>query len=211
MTTLKLALLKLNLNRHQVAFWEAKIQHAIRLAATTEQFDRHSLAAEKNLVSVELTKLELLLKNKIDVAAISNQWKAASPQTRILINFEIRHLLNENTVFERLDLHIIQNQHILLRAIKSARVWLKSERGLSNGVKATEIVHALSTIYREITHDKPDIESGPIGENSPSLFEQLLLAALREGNIDIKPQSVRKLYSKIQKTDPSKLSESVSA
>ena len=64
MTALKLALLKLNLNRHQVAFWEAKIQHAIRLAATTEQFDRHSLAAEKNLVSVELTKLELLLKNK---------------------------------------------------------------------------------------------------------------------------------------------------
>ena len=203
MTTLKLALLKLNLNRHQVAFWEAQIQHAIRLAATTEQFDRHSLAAEKNLVSVELTKLELLLKNKIDVAAISNQWKAASPQTRILVNFEIRHFLNENTVFERLDLHIIQNQHILLRAIKSARVWLKSKRGLSNGVKATEIVHALSTIYREITHDKPDIELGPIGENSPSLFEQLLLAALREGNIDIKPQSVRKLYSKIQKTDPS--------
>jgi hypothetical protein len=111
--------------------------------------------------------------------------------------------LNENTVFERLDLHIIQNQHILLRAIKSARVWLKSKRGLSNGVKATEIVHALSTIYREITNDKPDIEPGPIGENSPSLFEQLLLAALREGNIDIKPQSVRKLYSKIQKTDPS--------
>jgi hypothetical protein len=203
MTTLKLALLKLNLNRHQVAFWEAKIQHAIRLAATTEQFDRHSLPAEKNLVSVELTKLELLLKNKIDVAAISNQWKAASPQTRILVNFEIRHFLNENTVFERLDLHIIQNQHILLRAIKSARVWLKSKRGLSNGVKATEIVHALSTIYREITHNKPDIGSGPIGENSPSLFEQLLLAALREGNIDIKPQSVRKLYSKIQKTDPS--------
>jgi hypothetical protein len=203
MTTLKLALLKLNLNRHQVAFWEAQIQHAIRLAATTEQFDRHSLAAEKNLVSVELTKLELLLKNKIDVAAISNQWKAASPQTRILVNFEIRHFLNENTVFERLDLHIIQNQHILLRAIKSARVWLKSKRGLSNGVKATEIIHALSTIYREITHDKPDIEPGPIAENSPSLFEQLLLAALREGNIDIKPQSVRKLYSKIQKTDPS--------
>ena len=204
MTTLKLALLKLNLNRHQVAFWEAQIQHAIRLAATTEQFDRHSLAAEKNLVSVELTKLELLLKNKIDVAAISNQWKAASPQTRILVNFEIRHFLNENTVFERLDLHIIQNQHILLRAIKSARVWLKSKRGLSNGVKATEIVHALSAIYREITHNRPNIEFGPIGETTiPSLFEQLLLAALREGNIDIKPQSVRKFYSKVQKTDPS--------
>jgi hypothetical protein len=202
MTTLKLALLKLNLNRHQVAFWEAQIQHAIRLAATTEQFDRHSLAAEKNLVSVELTKLELLLKNKIDVAAISNQWKAASPQTRILVNFEIRHFLNENTVFERLDLHIIQNQHILLRAIKSARVWLKSKRGLSNGVKATEIVHALSTIYREITHDKPDIASGPIRANTiPSLFEQLLLAALREANIDIKAQSARRLWKKIQKTD----------
>lgn len=199
MTTLKLALLRLNLNRHQVAFWEAKIQHAITLAATTEQFDRHSLAAEKNLVSVELAKLELLLKNQIDVAAISNQWKAASPQTRILVNFEIRHFLKDNTVFEDFDLHIIQHQHLMLRAIKSARGWLKSKRGLTNGVKATEVVHALSAIYREITHEKPDIASGPIGENTiPSLFEQLLLAALREGNIDIKAQSARKLWKKIQ-------------
>jgi hypothetical protein len=204
MTTLKLALLKLNLNRHQVAFWEAKIQHAIRLAATTEQFDRHSLAAEKNLVSVELTKLELLLKNKIDVAAISNQWKAASPQTRILVNFEIRHFLKDNTVFEDFDLHIIQNQHLMLRAIKAARVWLKSKRGLGDGVKATEIVYAVATIYREITHKSPVIDLGQIrGNTIPSNFEQLLLAALREGNIDIKAQSVRKLYSKVQKTDPS--------
>jgi hypothetical protein len=204
MATLKLALLRLNLNRHQVAFWEAKIQHAITLAATTEQFDRHSLTAEKNLVSVELVKLERVLKNQNNVAAISNQWKASSPQTRILVNFEIRHFLNDNTVFEHLELHIIQNQHILLRAIKSARVWLKSKRGLSNGVKATEIVHALSAIYREITHTRPDIALGPIGKNTiPSLFEQLLLAALREGGIDIKLQSVRKLYSKVQKTGPS--------
>jgi len=204
MTTLKLALLRLNLNRHQVAFWEAKIQHAITLAATTEQFDRHSLTVEKNLVSVELLKLELILKNKIGVLALANQWKTASAQTRILVNFEIRHFLKNNTVFEDFDLHIIQNQHILLRAIKSARVWLKSKRGLSNGVKATEIVHALSAIYREITQNIPDIASGPIGENTTlSLFEQLLLAALREANIDIKPQSLRKLYSKVQKTDPS--------
>ena len=202
MTPLKLALLRLNLNRHQVAFWEAKIQYAIRLAATTEQFDRHSLAAEKNLVSVELAKLELLLKNKIDVAAISNQWKAASPQTRILVNFEIRHFLKDNTVFEDFDLHIIQNQHLILRAIKSAHAWLKSKRGLAAGVKATEIIHAISAIYREITHEKPDIASGPIGENTiPSLFEQLLLAALREGNIDIKAQSARKLWKKIQTID----------
>ena len=204
MTTLKLALLRLNLNRHQVAFWEAKIQHAITLAATTEQFDRHSLTVEKNLVSVELLKLELILKNKIGVLALTNQWKTASAQTRILVNFEIRHFLKNNTVFEDFDLHIIQNQHILLRAIKSARVWLKSKRGLSDGVKATEIVHALSAIYREITQNIPDIASGPIGENTTlSLFEQLLLAALREANIDIKPQSLRKLYSKVQKTDPS--------
>ena len=204
MTTLKLALLRLNLNRHQVAFWEAKIQHAITLAATTEQFDRHSLTVEKNLVSVELWKLELILKNKIGVLALANQWKTASAQTRILVNFEIRHFLKNNTVFEDFDLHIIQNQHILLRAIKSARVWLKSKRGLSDGVKATEIVHALSAIYREITQNIPDIASGPIGENTTlSLFEQLLLAALREANIDIKPQSLRKLYSKVQKTDPS--------
>ena len=204
MTTLKLALLRLNLNRHQVAFWEAKIQHAITLAATTEQFDRHSLTVEKNLVSVELLKLELILKNKIGVLALANQWKTASAQTRILVNFEIRHFLKNNTVFEDFDLHIIQNQYILLRAIKSARVWLKSKRGLSNGVKATEIVHALSAIYREITQNIPDIASGPIGENTTlSLFEQLLLAALREANIDIKPQSLRKLYSKVQKTDPS--------
>ena len=202
MTPLKLALLRLNLNRHQVAFWEAKIQYAIRLAATTEQFDRHSLAAEKNLVSVELAKLELLLKNKIDVAAISNQWKAASPQTRILVNFEIRHFLKDNTVFEDFDLHIIQNQHLMLRSIKSAHAWLKSKRGLAAGVKATEIIHAISAIYREITHEKPDIASGPIGENTiPSLFEQLLLAALREGNIDIKAQSARKLWKKIQTID----------
>ena len=202
MATLKLALLRLNLNRHQVAFWEAKIQHAITLATITEQFDRHSLAAEKNLVSVELTTLELLLKSKINIAAISNQWKAASPQTRILVNFEIRHFLKDNTVFEDLDLHIIQNQHLMLRAVKSANVWLKSKRGLAAGVKATEIVHALSAIYREITHEKPDIASGPIGENTiPSLFEQLLLAALREGNIDIKAQSARKLWKKIQTID----------
>jgi hypothetical protein len=32
MATLKLALLRLNLNRQQVAFWEAKIQHTITLA-----------------------------------------------------------------------------------------------------------------------------------------------------------------------------------
>ena len=204
MATLKLALLRLNLNRHQVAFWEAKIQHAITLAATTEQFDRHSLTTEKNRINAELIKLELTLKNKIDASVLDNQWKTASPQTRILINFEIRHFLKNNTVFEDFDLHLIQNQHILLRAINSARVWLKSKRGLSNGVKATEIVHALSAIYREITHNRPNIELGPIGETTiPSLFEQLLLAALREGKIDIKPQSVRKFYSKVHKTDPS--------
>jgi hypothetical protein len=204
MTMLKLALLKLNLNRHQVAFWEAKIQHAITLAATTEQFDRHSFSSEKNLVSKELVKLELVLKNQIDVAAISNQWNAASPQTRILVNFEIRHFLKYNTVFEDLDLHIIKNQRILLRAIKAARVWLKSKRGLSDGVKATEIIYAVATIYREITHKSPVIDLGQIrGNTIPSNFEQLLLAALREGNIDIKAQSVRKLYSKVQKTDQS--------
>ena len=204
MTMLKLALLKLNLNRHQVAFWEAKIQHAITLAATTEQFDRHSFSSEKNLVSKELVKLELVLKNQIDVAAISNQWNAASPQTRILVNFEIRHFLKYNTVFEDLDLHIIKNQRILLRAIKAARVWLKSKRGLGDGVKATEIVYAVATIYQEITHKSPVIDLGQIrGNTIPSNFEQLLLAALREGNIDIKAQSVRKFYSKVQKTDPS--------
>lgn len=202
MTALKLALLRLKLNRHQVAFWEAKIQHAITLAATTEHFDLHSLTAEKNRISIELSKLELTLKKQIDISNLAKQWDAASPQTRILINFEIRHFLKNNTVFEDFDLHTIKDQRMLLRAIKAARVWLNSKRGLADGVKATEIVHALSAIYREITHDRPDIASGPIGENTiPSLFEQLLLAALREGNIDIKAQSVRKLWKKLQKTD----------
>ena len=172
MATLKLALLRLNHNRHHVAFWEVKIQHAITLAPLTEQFDRHSLTTEKNRINAELIKLELTLKNKIDASVLDNQWKTASPQTRILINFEIRHFLKNNTVFEDFDLHLIQNQHILLRAINSARVWLKSKRGLSNGVKVTEIVHALSAIYREITHNRPNIELGPIGETTtPSLFE----------------------------------------
>lgn len=198
MSALTLALLRLNLRRHQAAFWEAKIQHAITLAATTEQFDRHSLSSEKNRINAELIKLELTLKNKIDVSALDKQWKAASPQTRILVNFEIRHFLKSNTVFEDFDLHLISNQCILLRAIKAARVWLKSKRGLGDGVKATEIVYALAAIYREITHNKPDIASGPIGENTlPSLFEQLLFAALKEGNIDIKLQSVRKLWKKL--------------
>ena len=140
----------------------------------------------------------MILKNKCVLALPLR--KTASAQTRILVYFEIRHFLKDNTVFEDFDLHIIQNQHLMLRAIKSAHAWLKSKRGLAAGVKATEIVHALSAIYREITHEKPDIASGPIGENTiPSLFEQLLLAALREGNIDIKAQSARKLIQGYRK------------
>lgn len=198
MSILTLALLRLNLSRHQVAFWDAKIQHAITVAALTEQFDRHSLIAEKNLINAELIKLELLLKNKINVSALNNQWEAASAQTRILVNFEIRHFLKNNTVFEDFDLHKVKNQRILLRAIKGARVWLKSKRGLGDGVKATEIVYAVAAIYREITHKSPVIDPGQIKESTiPSVFEHLLLAALREGNIDIKPQSVRKLWKKL--------------
>ena len=198
MSTLTLALLRLNLSRHQIAFWDAKIQHAITVAASTEQFDRHSLSAEKNLINAELIKLERLLKNKIDISALNNQWEAASAQTRILVNFEIRHFLKNNTVFEDLDLQIVKNQRILLRAIKAARVWLKSKRGLGDGVKATEIAYALAAIYQEITQKRPVIDSGKISESTiPSVFEQLLLAALREGNIDINPQSVRKLWKKL--------------
>ena len=56
MTTLKLALLRLNLNRHQVEFWEAKIQHAITLAATTEQWD--ALQTGLNTVEHDLDLLQ---------------------------------------------------------------------------------------------------------------------------------------------------------
>lgn len=198
MTALKLALRRLNLNPHQIAFWGAKIRHAITLAEKTEQFDRHSLVIEKNLVSSELARLEFALKNTNDASSLDVLWETISPQSRILVNFEIRHFLRSNTVYENLDLKIVKNQSILLRAVKSARTWLKSKRGLSNGVKATEIVHAVSAIYQEITHIRPELGMGPINEGSvPSTFEQLLTAAMREGNIDIKPQSVRKLYSKI--------------
>ena len=107
--------------------------------------------------------------------------------------------MNDRVNFEDLDLSNEDQRQALRKAINGSKEWLHETRGVSHGVKATEIVNATVVIYKQITGKEPGVSSTSTtsGKNYTTPFEQLLIASLNSARITISTQGTRALYLRV--------------
>tara|TARA_B110000003_G_scaffold52688_1_gene52331 strand:- start:1809 stop:2423 length:615 start_codon:yes stop_codon:yes gene_type:complete len=199
MTSIRAALVRLNVSPQKISFWEVQIERAIQRAQLLDDFDAEQVSEEKQDTKSELSNFERALRAGTRASQLQKRFSKLSKPTIAIINWKLSFTLNDNVGFNDLDLNNDDHRTSLYVAIKSSKGWLNDARGFSHGVKASEIVNAIALIYKQITGKEPGISSTSATSdvNYSTPFEQLLIAALTCTGVTISTQGARALYQRV--------------
>jgi len=199
MECLKTALTRLKLDHQNISFWEVQLENAIRRAEFLDDFDAKQVSVEKQVTRSEISNFERAIRAGTRALILHKRFANLSKPTTEIINSQLSIRLNYRVNFEDLDLDKDDQRQVLRDAINGSKKWLHETRGLSHGVKATEIVNATVVIYKQITDKEPGISSTSTtsGKNYTTPFEQLLIASLNSAGVAISAQGARALYLRV--------------
>ena len=199
MTSIHAALVRLNVAAQKINFWEVQLANAIKRAEFLDDFDAKQVSKEKQVTKSELSNFERSIRAGTRALLLRKRFANLSQPTTEIINSQLSIRLNDRVNFEDLDLDKDDQRQVLRDAINGSKKWLHETRGLSHGVKATEIVNATVVIYKQITGKEPGLSSTSTtsGKNYTTPFEQLLIASLNSAGVPISAQGVRALYLRI--------------
>lgn len=199
MTSIHAALVRLNVATQKISFWEVQLENAIKRAVFLDDFDAKQISKEKQVTISELSNFERSIRAGTRALLLRKRFANLSQPTTEIINSQLSIRLNDRVNFEDLDLDKDDQRQVLRDAINGSKKWLHETRGLSHGVKATEIVNATVVIYKQITGKEPGISSTSTtsGKNYTTPFDQLLIASLNSAGITIAAQGARALYLRV--------------
>ena len=199
MTSIHAALVRLNVAAQKINFWEVQLANAIKRAEFLDDFDAKQVSKEKQVTKSELSNFERSIRAGTRALLLRKRFANLSQPTTEIINSQLSIRLNDRVNFEDLDLDKDDQRQVLRDAINGSKKWLHETRGLSHGVKATEIVNATVVIYKQITDKEPGVSSTSTtsGKNYTTPYEQLLIASLNSAGVPISAQGVRALYLRI--------------
>lgn len=199
MTSIHAALVRLNVATQKISFWEVQLENAIKRAVFLDDFDAKQISKEKQVTISELSNFERSIRAGTRALLLRKRFANLSQPATEIINSQLSIRLNDRVNFEDLDLDKDDQRQVLRDAINGSKKWLHETRGLSHGVKATEIVNATVVIYKQITGKEPGISSTSTtsGKNYTTPFDQLLIASLNSAGITIAAQGARALYLRV--------------
>ena len=199
MTPIHAALVRLNVATQKISFWELQLENAIKRAEFLDDFDAKQVSKEKQATKSELTNFERSIRAGTSTLLLQKRFVNLSKPTTEIINSQLSIRSIDRVNFEDLDLDKDDQRQVLQDAINGSKKWLHETRGLSHGVKATEIVNATVVIYKQITDKEPGISSTSTtsGKNYTTPFEQLLIASLNSAGVAISAQGARALYLRV--------------
>lgn len=197
MSSFHAALVRLNVTPQKIGFWKVQLENAINRAEFLDDFDAKQISKEKKATISELSKFERSVRAGTHSLLLRKRFANLSKPTTEIINSQLAIRSNDRVNFEDLDLD--DQRQVLRDAIKGSKKWLHETRGLSHGVKATEIVNATVVIYKQITGNEPGVSSTSTtsGKNYTTPFEQLLIASLNSAGVAISAQGARALYLRV--------------
>ena len=199
MTSIHAALVRLNVAPQKIGFWEVQLANAIKRAEFLNDFDSKQVSKEKQTTISEISNFERSIRAGTRSLLLRKRFANLSKPTTEIINSQLAIRSNDRVNFEDLDLDNDDQRHVLQDAIKGSKKWLHETRGLSHGVKATEIVNATVVIYKQITDKEPGVSSTSTtsGKNYTTPYEQLLIASLNTAGVTISAQGSRALYLRV--------------
>ena len=199
MSSIHEALVRLNVAPQKIGFWEVQLENAIKRAEFLDDFDAKQVSKEKQATKSELTNFERSIRAGTSTLLLQKRFVNLSKPTTEIINSQLSIRSIDRVNFEDLDLDKDDQRQVLRDAINGSKKWLHETRGLSHGVKATEIVNATVVIYKQITDKEPGISSTSTtsGKNYTTPFEQLLIASLNSAGVAISAQGARALYLRV--------------
>jgi hypothetical protein len=199
MTSIHAALVRLNVAPQKIVFWEVQLANAIKRAEFLNDFDSKQVSKEKQTTISEISNFERSIRAGTRSLLLRKRFANLSKPTIEIINSQLAIRSNDRVNFEDLDLDNDDQRQVLQDAIKGSKKWLHETRGLSHGVKATEIVNATVVIYKQITDKEPGVSSTSTtsGKNYTTPYEQLLIASLNTAGVTISAQGARALYLRV--------------
>jgi len=199
MTSIHAALVRLNVAPQKIGFWEVQLANAIKRAEFLNDFDSKQVSKEKQTTISEISNFERSIRAGTRSLFLRKRYANLSKPTTEIINSQLAIRSNDRVNFEDLDLDNDDQRQVLQDAIKGSKKWLHETRGLSHGVKATEIVNATVVIYKQITDKEPGVSSTSTtsGKNYTTPYEQLLIASLNTAGVTISAQGARALYLRV--------------
>ena len=199
MPSIRAALVRLNVSRQKIDFWEVQFAKAIQRAQFLDNFDAKQVSKEKQVTKSELSNFERAIRTGTRASMLEKRFANLSQPTIAIVNSKLSLTLNDRINFEDLNLSNEDQRQALRKAINGSKEWLHEIRGVSHGVKATEIVNATVVIYKQITGKEPGVSSTSTtsGKNYTTPFEQLLIASLNSARITISTQGTRALYLRV--------------
>ena len=199
MTSIHAALVRLNVAPQKIGFWEVQLANAIKRAEFLDDFDSKQVSKEKQTAISEISNFERSVRAGTRSLLLRKRFANLSKATTEIINSQLAIRSNDRVNFEDLDLDNDDQRQVLQDAIKGSKKWLHETRGLSHGVKATEIVNATVVIYKQITDKEPGVSSTSTtsGKNYTTPYEQLLIASLNTAGVTISAQGARALYLRV--------------
>ena len=199
MTSIHAALVRLNVAPQKIGFWKVQLANAIKRAEFLDDFDSKQVSKEKQTTISEISNFERSIRAGTRSLLLRKRFANLSKPTTEIINSQLVIRSNDRVNFEDLDLDNDDQRQLLQDALKGSKKWLHETRGLSHGVKATEIVNATVVIYKQITRKEPGVSSTSTtsGKNYTTPYEQLLIASLNTAGVTISAQGARALYLRV--------------
>ena len=199
MTSIHAALVRLNVAPQKIGFWEIQLESAIKRAEFLDDFDAKQVSKDTKFTKSELSNFERAIRAGTRTSMLQKRFANLSKPTTEIINSQLSILLSNRVSFKDLDLDNDDQRQTLRDAINGSKEWLHKKRGLSHGVKATEIVNATIIIYKQITGREPGASSTSTtsGKNYTTPYEELLIASLNSAGVTISTQGARALYLRV--------------
>ena len=199
MASIHAALVRLNVAPQKIGFWEVQLENAIKRAEFLSDFDAEQVSKKTQTTKSELSNFERAIRAGTRALLLQKRFANLSKPTTEIMNSQLSIRSNDRVNFKDLDLDKDDQRQVLRDAINGSKKLLHETRGLSHGVKATEIVNTTVVIYKQITDKEPGVSSTSTtsGKNYTTPYEQLLIASLNTAGVTISAQGARALYLRV--------------
>lgn len=121
MTSIHVALVRLNVAAQKISFWEVQLENAIKRAEFLDDFDAKQVSKEKKSTISKLSNFERSVRAGTRSLLLRKRFANLSQPTTEIINSQLSIRSNDRVNFEDLDLDKDDQRQVLRDAIKGSK------------------------------------------------------------------------------------------
>lgn len=180
MATIHAALVRLNVARQKIGFWEVTLERAAEQYCYDMDLEDRRASLGSRVSYKELIRFKDALRRDTSTAKLVERWNKLDASTQVFVSMHYRWQTGATLSFSDLDLSQNKDREALRCAMNGATKWLGNKPGHEYPIPLLNLVRTIISVYKTATDKKPGFssETNSSGVNYTTPFEDLVIATL---------------------------------